>query len=228
MNIKHVFLDLDHTIWDFDENSALCFKRIFEEQKLELDVDLFLKTYIPINFSYWKLFREEKISKKELRYKRLKDVFEVLDFPISDAVIDEISNAYITYLSTYSHLIDGAIDILEYLSEKYQLHIITNGFKEVQHLKIKNAGIGQYFKTIVTSEDIGVKKPNAKIFEFAIQQAKAIVEESIMIGDSMEADVLGAFNYGIKPIHLDLHKTNENTKNEFITVNALVELKQYL
>jgi len=141
MGIKHVFFDLDHTLWDFDKNSECCFKQIFKEQALNLEVDTFLKSYIPINFKYWKLFREEKISKEQLRYSRLKDVFEVLNYPVNDSLINIISTDYIKYLSDYNNLIDGAIEILDYLTSKYNLHIITNGFKEVQHLKIKKANL---------------------------------------------------------------------------------------
>ena len=113
------------------------------------------------------------------------------------------------------------------LSKKYQLHIITNGFKEVQFLKLERSNIKGYFKTIVTSECVGVKKPNAKIFEYALQKANATVENSLMIGDSYEADVLGAFNFGIKPIYLDIDK-NKSKEEGIITINALKELKQYL
>jgi len=125
-------------------------------------------------------------------------------------------------------LIDGAIDILEYLKRKYDLHLITNGFKEVQHLKIKKSQIRKYFKTIVTSEDLGVKKPNPKIFEYALQQSKAKAGESIMIGDSLEADVYGAINFGIEAIHLDIDNIENKINKEFITINSLIELEQYL
>jgi len=228
MNIKHIFFDLDHTLWDFDKNSELCFKQIFKEQGLKLDFDLFLKTYIPINFEYWKLFREEKVTKEALRYGRLKDTFDALSYEVNDDLINIISENYITYLPNHNYLIEGSIDVLEYLVEKYKLHIITNGFKEVQYLKLDRSGIRKYFTSIVTSECVGVKKPNAKVFEYALQKANVVASESVMIGDSYEADVLGAFNVGIKPIYYDAHKTLENKENRFVTINSLLELKQYL
>lgn len=228
MNIKHVFFDLDHTLWDFDKNSELCFQQIFKEQSIRLDFNLFLKTYIPINFNYWKLFREEKISKEKLRYGRLKDTFDTLNYQISDVVIDKVSEDYISYLSNYNNLISGAIELLEYLNKKYQLHIITNGFKEVQHLKLQKSGLMKYFNTVVTSECVGVKKPNAKIFEFALTKSNAQPVDSIMIGDSYEADVLGALNAGILPVYLNLKEDKDSGKKGIITINSLLALKQYL
>ena len=165
--IEHIFFDLDHTLWDFDKNSALTFQQIFEEQNIKLDFDEFLKVYIPLNLSYWRLYREDKISKEALRYKRLKDVFDALDYEVSDELIHQISEDYINYLPNHNFLIDGTIELLEYLKPKYKLHIITNGFKEVQHKKLNNSGIRDFFDIIVTSESVGVKKPNPKIFNFA-------------------------------------------------------------
>lgn len=228
MNGKHIFFDLDHTLWDFDKNSELCFQQIFKEQGLKLNFDSFLKAYIPINFEYWKLFREEKVSKSELRYGRLKKTFEKISYAVSDDLIHTLSEEYIANMANHNYLIEGTIDILEYLSQKYQLHIITNGFKEVQHLKLENSKIKKYFKTVVTSECVGVKKPNPKVFEYALQKANATVKNSYMIGDSYEADVLGAFNFGIQPIYFDIHKKGDTKENTFITVHTLQELKQYL
>lgn len=226
-NIKHVFFDLDHTLWDFDKNSKLSFEQIFREQKIAVALDDFLEAYTPINFEYWKLYREEKVNKATLRYRRLKDTFDALNYTVNDDLINVLSEDFIKFLPNYNHLIEGTIDVLDYLSEKYQLHIITNGFKEVQDLKLEKSNIKKYFKTVITSESVGVKKPNPKIFEYALAQVSAQPQDCIMIGDNIEADILGAFNAGILPIHLELNKTT-NTKNAFAQINALNELKQYL
>lgn len=225
INIKHIFFDLDHTLWDFDKNSKLTFQQIFKEQEIKLQLDEFLKVYMPINLSYWRLFREDKIDKESLRYKRLKDVFDTLNYKVSDELINTISTDYIKYLPNYNHLFKGTIEILEYLSNKYQLHIITNGFDEVQHKKIKESGIAKYFSEVVTSESIGVKKPNPKIFNYALSKTKALAEESLMIGDSYEADVLGAINAGMLAIHFNTGKKQENG---ILAVGSLEELKQYI
>ncbi|OSY88493.1 haloacid dehalogenase [Tenacibaculum holothuriorum] len=225
MQVKNIFFDLDHTLWDFDRNSRLTFQQIFEEQKLPIALHDFLEVYIPINLSYWRLYREDKIDKKTLRYKRLKDVFDKLNFNASDKLINTISEDYIKYLPNHNYLFEDTIEVLDYLKEKYQLHIITNGFEEVQSLKLQKSGIAKYFKEIVTSESVGVKKPNPKIFEYALSITQAVPEESIMIGDSYEADIMGAIETGMLAIYF-----NQNSEKEsgVVSVNSLLDLKQYL
>jgi len=225
-NIAHVFFDLDHTLWDFDKNSALTFEKIFQLNNIDVSLDEFLEIYVPINFQYWKLYREEKIDKASLRYGRLKDAFKLLDIKVKTSMIYKLSDDYIAYLSTFNHLFDGAIEILEYLQGKYKLHIITNGFKEVQQGKLNNSNIENYFVTVTNSEMVGVKKPNPKIFEHALQVAKASNKNSIMIGDNYEADILGALNFGVDAICFNYH--NETLGNEVKQIDNLLQLKQYL
>ncbi|PQJ22979.1 YjjG family noncanonical pyrimidine nucleotidase [Tenacibaculum sp. SG-28] len=224
-HIKHLFFDLDHTLWDFEKNSELTFKRIFEEQHISIHFKDFIKVYSPINIRYWKLYRENEITKENLRYKRLKDTFDILNFSITDGLIHEISEAYIQYLPYFNHLFLGAEDILSYLKDKYSLHIITNGFEEVQKIKMDTSKISKYFDVIVTSESVGVKKPNPKVFEFALAQAKATPKESLMIGDSYEADILGALNVGMEAIHF---AEIDSDTNGVLRIKNLEELKQYL
>ncbi|SEC85495.1 putative hydrolase of the HAD superfamily [Tenacibaculum sp. MAR_2009_124] len=224
-NVKHLFFDLDHTLWDFETNSELTFKQIFKEQNIAIGFSEFFKIYSPINMKYWRSYRDNNISKEELRYKRLRETFDNLDFEISDELINIIAKDYIDYLPNYSNLLEGAIEVLEYLKSKYVLHIITNGFEEVQRQKLEKSEISHYFDVIVTSECVGVKKPNPKVFEYAMEKAKAGANESVMIGDSFEADVLGAMQVGMKAIHL---VEGKNDSTEFIAVKSLHEIKQYL
>ncbi|MDB0601663.1 YjjG family noncanonical pyrimidine nucleotidase [Tenacibaculum maritimum] len=226
MSIQHIFFDLDHTLWDFERNSELAFQRIFEERKIPISITDFLKIYKPINFKYWKLYREEKVSKEVLRYNRLKETFEELTYSISTELMISITEDHINFLSDYNHLFEGTIEILDYLKEKYELHIITNGFKEVQHLKMEKSGIKKYFTHIITAESIGVKKPDPKIFAYAMKLAKATPKNSIMIGDSYEADVIGGLDMGMSAIYCNLEK-KENIKG-ISTIQSLIELKQYL
>ncbi|MFI8379297.1 YjjG family noncanonical pyrimidine nucleotidase [Leeuwenhoekiella sp. NPDC079379] len=210
--VKHVFFDLDHTLWDFDRNSKLAFETIFEKNKIVVPVDEFLDVYSPINFQYWKYFRESKITKEQLRYGRLKKSFEGLNINIDDFLINKLSDDYITHLPDHNHLFDGALDLLENLNAKYALHIITNGFEEVQALKLKKSKIDHFFKTVTSSESVGVKKPDVKIFNHALTMAGAQVAESIMIGDTYEADILGAKNIGMRTIFFNYHKANHDHK----------------
>jgi len=145
---------------------------------------------------------------------------------VSDEMIHELSIAYINHLSTFNHLFDYTFEILDYLKDKYQLHIITNGFEEAQERKMKNSKIRDYFKTITNSEMVGVKKPNPKIFNFALDKAKASSNESIMIGDSLEADIEGAHNIGMDVIHFDYKNLYNN--NNFKRVTNLKALENHL
>jgi putative hydrolase of the HAD superfamily len=227
MKIKHIFFDLDHTLWDFEKNSNLTFSQIFKEQGLQLDVTDFLARYTSINFDYWKRYREDEISKEDLRYGRLKDTFDILKYEIDDDLIDILSEEYIRVLPSYNHLFEGVIELLDYLQSKYTLHIITNGFEEVQILKLETSGIKKYFDQIITSEAVGVKKPNPKVFMHALGLAKTTPQNSVMIGDSLEADIIGALNCGIASIHLTEENKIHNGK-KYTSVADLLEIKQYL
>lgn len=226
MKISDVFFDLDHTLWDFEKNSALAFESVFAKHEISVSLAVFLEHYIPINFKYWQLYQFEKISQYELRYGRLKEAFDALQYKISDEEILSVSDDYIYFLPQNNHLFEGAIEILDYLNAKYKLHIITNGFHEVQGNKIKNANIEHYFQTVTNSEMAGVKKPNPKIYEYAIAVAGADKETSIMIGDSYEADVEGAINFGIDAIYFNEH--NAEVSSEIKQISHLLALKNYL
>lgn len=225
-NITDVFFDLDHTLWDFDKNSGLTFEKIFSLNNIHVDTKEFLKYYEPINLEYWKLYREEKIDKASLRFGRLHDAFLAINKVVDKSLINKLSDDYITHLSTFNHLFDNAVDILEYLSVKYNLHIITNGFQEVQQKKLNHSNIAHYFKTVTNSEHVGVKKPNPKIFNYAIEIAKTNVNQTIMIGDNFEADILGASNIGMDVIFFNIN--NERIDENFKQIDNLIELKKYL
>ena len=225
-NKKHIFFDLDHTLWDFDKNSALTFEKIFELNKLAVNLNDFLEVYVPINFKYWKLYREEKVDKKTLKFSRLNDAFKAMEIDISSRMVHKLSDDYITHLCTFNHLFAGAIDLLDYLTPKYQLHIITNGFKEAQQAKLNQSNIDHYFVTVTNSEMVGVKKPNPKIFHHALHMANTTIENSIMIGDNLEADILGALNIGMDAICFNYH--NEVLGPDIIGVDHLLGIKDYL
>jgi putative hydrolase of the HAD superfamily len=218
--ITDIFFDLDHTLWDFDKNSELTFESIFKYYKVDLPLGDFLEVYLPVNRKYWKLFREGKIEQENLRFHRLSEVFETLKFTASDKLIDDLSRAYIDHLPNNNHLFPNTFEVLNYLSKNYKLHIITNGFYDVQHKKLGNSKLSPYFKTITTSEDAGVKKPNRIIFEYALDLAKTKHSQSIMIGDSLEADVEGAKAIGIDAIFFGY-----DTNYQGLQIQNLNELK---
>lgn len=224
--ITDIFFDLDHTLWDFDRNSELAFAKIFEKNAINVDLNVFFEVYFPINFQYWKWYREERVTKAQLRYGRFKKTFDALKISVTDDIIDKLSEDYIIHLPDHNFLFDGTIELLDYLKEKYTLHIITNGFEEVQMTKLKKSNIISYFNTITTSEAAGVKKPNPHIFHVALQAAKTTPEQSIMIGDTYEADILGAKKVNMKTICFNYHKLKMPDKQ--IVVDELIEIQNYL
>ena len=226
-NIKHIFFDLDHTLWHFEKNSSLTFKFLLNKYNINVGLQSFLKIYMPINFSLWNLYRDDKITKEYLRHNRLKSTFEKLNINIKPSVIDNISDDYVKHLPDNNFLLKDAITVLDYLFKKYTLHIVTNGFTEVQNTKIINSNLKKYFTCIIDSETVGVKKPHSKIFQYAFDISKATNKsQCLMIGDNYEADVRGAINNGFKAIHLN--SNSENLHKDSIIINDLISLKEIL
>ena len=223
-HITDIFFDLDHTLWDFDTNSFLAFDKIFKSQYPTIDSNFFIEIYAPINQACWKLYQVDKITHDELRYQRLKQTFDLMNYSISDDAIDKIATDYITFLPDNNQLFKGAIEVLEYLKPKYHLHIITNGFAEVQDKKIANSGLKKYFNTITNSEMAGVKKPHPSIFNHALILAETNIKQSIMIGDSVDADVQGALDFGMEAILFD--PNNQFPLTGISRINQLIELKK--
>lgn len=224
--ISDVFFDLDHTLWDFERNSALTFQKILREHKVEVNLTEFLQVYAPINLEYWKLYREERISKSELRYGRLKRAFDEINYEVSTPLINSLSQDYIRYLSSFNHLFPNTVEILQYLKPRYNLHIITNGFQEVQEKKLRNANILGYFDQIINSEMAGVKKPNPHIFKMALEKAGVQAKNALMIGDSLEADILGAQAVGFHTLHFNAN--SDQVHEHCYMIHDLSEIKTYL
>jgi len=224
--VTDVFFDLDHTLWDFEKNSALTFDKILDNHNITIELPDFLEVYIPLNLAFWKLYRENKISKEDLRYQRLKKVFNELKYQVSDETINQLAIDYIEHLSSYNHLFPNTFEVLDYLKPKYKLHIITNGFQEIQEKKMVKSNIRYYFDQIINSEMAGVKKPNPIIFELALQSAKTTSQHSIMIGDNIEADILGAQAVGFHAIHFNAH--NDPQHRVCPMIHDLREIKTYL
>ena len=224
--ITDVFFDLDHTLWDFDRNSSLAFARVFAKYDISLPLENFLREYEPINLVYWKKYRDGHINKEALRRGRLADAFAVFDLRFPVEIIDDLASCYIEELPVDNHLFDNTHEILEYLSIKYRLHIITNGFRKVQHLKLKNSGINQFFQTVTTSEEVGFKKPHPSVFRAALQKASAAAESSVMIGDNLEADILGAQGVGMHSLYFNCRK--EKISKSLNAIKSLSEIRDFL
>lgn len=224
--ISDIFFDLDHTLWDFERNSALTYQRLFEEHDIGLPLQEFLGHYVPLNLQFWKKYREGRITKEKLRYERLKTVFDRMGFPVPDPTIHTLSEAYIEHLSSYTHLIPNCLEVLEYLKGRYRLHIITNGFEEVQFRKLRNSRIDGYFQEVVNSDRAGVKKPDPRIFRMALEATGIAPEQGVMIGDSLEADIKGAKSVGLQALHFNIHQEPDHQICPII--KDLREIKSYL
>ena len=224
--VQHIFFDLDHTLWDFEKNSGATFKSIFKEWNFEFSLEVFLDFYNPINHYYWKQYRENMISEVELRYLRLEKTFEAMKVSFSQSLLERVAELYIQQLSTHTELFEDTISVLEYLSSKYTLHIITNGFEHVQQRKLENSRIARFFKTVLTAEKIGVKKPHPTIFLSAMKTAEVLPEHAMMIGDSLEADIQGALKLGMQAIHFNSHK--EAYHDECLIIDRLSDLTNLL
>lgn len=232
MQYKHLFFDLDHTLWDFEANSRQTLEELYQSLSLKEkgihDFDLFHKKYLAHNDKLWDRYRNGYIKVDELRWKRM--WLALLDFKIADEKLArEMGTIFLDLLPTRKLLFPYTIEILNYLAEKnYQLHLITNGFEKTQHGKLKSSGLDRYFLKVITSEGSNSLKPHKEIFEYAFQRTGASPSESIMIGDTIEVDILGAVNAGIDQVHVN-HLTKEvqlvNGKAPTYTVYSLKELE---
>jgi putative hydrolase of the HAD superfamily len=224
--LEHIFFDLDHTLWDFDRNSKLAYQEIFEKNDVQFPIDQFIAIYEPLNLEFWRKYRNNELTREELKYQRLKTAFDACEFAVSDENINLFADLYLEYLPKYNHLFKGCIAMLTDLSSTFNLHCITNGFIEVQEKKLVNSNLKPFFKTILTAEEAGVKKPDPAIFKIALDRAGARPSNSLMIGDSYEADILGARNMGMQTIYFDPLGLNAN--KEGVRVDELPQITSLL
>jgi len=203
---NHIFFDLDHTIWDFDKNAEEALLELYAIHRLQdiglNSAQLFIETYTRNNHRLWAEYHVGKISKDELRDARFKQTF--LDLGVHPDVIPEgFEDEYVQLCPTKTNLFPHAHETLRYLQAKYTLHLISNGFKDSTRIKIAGTNLAGYFQNVIISEDVGVNKPDKAIFQHAIDLAGATIDESVMIGDSLEADIYGALNFGMDAIYFN-------------------------
>jgi putative hydrolase of the HAD superfamily len=231
MKYKHLFFDLDHTLWDFDANA----RKTLEQLHLDLnlpekgihDFDLFYRNYLVHNEKLWAKYRNGQIRQDELRLKRM--WLSLLDFKIADeALARQMNELFLQLLPTRTLLFPDTIEVLQYLRDKgYGLHLITNGFDEVQHNKLRYSGLAEFFEVVVTSECSNSLKPQKEIFEYALNKTGAKVEESLMIGDTLDVDVVGALNVGMDAVHVNYNGAEQEVEPTY-TIYHLRELKNFL
>lgn len=199
----HIFFDLDNTLWDFKSNSKLAMLSTFQLLGLDnkkVSFEDFYAVYTKHNEQLWTAYRNQQVKKKDLTFQRFQFTFEELGISGIDAA--QMNDLYLDEMPKQKNLMPGAKDVLESLKAKnYHLYIITNGFKEVQHKKLKSSGLENYFTKIFISEELRTPKPDPDIFEYALKSANARKSKSLMIGDDWEVDILGALRFGINAVY---------------------------
>jgi putative hydrolase of the HAD superfamily len=228
--INFIFFDLDHTLWDFESNSKIALKNTFEKFVQNryplITYKNFEQTYEAINLDLWDKYRKKLITVNDLKMKRFKDTFEKFDVRLNDSAIEEINEFYLYDLSEQSILIEHTEYILEKLSEKYELGILTNGFKETQIRKMKNSGIDKYFSVLVSSDEANAIKPDKKIFDYAVNKTKHKHENILYIGDDLKNDIIAGKEAGLQGIWLNILSDERHPEVE--TVLSLKELENLL
>ncbi len=229
---KHIFFDLDHTLWDHTLNSSIALEEAFcRYQLFEMGiptVEMFCKQFNAVNYELWEKYESGVISQKELRDTRFVRIFDFFGVKCFDK-FDELSDFYIQTSTMKPHLLPNTNEILAYLKPKYQLHIITNGFVEIQKIKLENSKIAHYFDQLITSEHSGFKKPHPKMFDYAMGLVKALPQDCLMVGDTFQTDILGAQASGVDAVFYNSeNRIQEKTTKPFFEINDLIELKSFL
>ncbi|MCK5847350.1 MAG: YjjG family noncanonical pyrimidine nucleotidase [Bacteroidales bacterium] len=230
MKYKHIFFDLDRTLWDFDANSEEVLLDMYNKFDITtlacIDSQEFIDNYREVNHSLWAQYRVGEISKGFLSTQRFYKTMQLFD--VDDlSMAKEMGEYYVKESPFKKRLFAGAIPLLESLSSKYKLHLITNGFAEVQYIKLEQSGLEKYFEEVIISEETDWKKPHPEIFKFAMEKAGAIVEESIMIGDDLKADIIGAAEIEMDQIWVNFDNTYAGFKPTY-TVGKLLDILQIL
>ena len=226
---KHLFFDLDHTLWDFDTNAKFAMQELFAhlqlEEKIAAPFDAFYENYLEHNRRLWDRYHKGYINTEDLKWKRMWRT--LLDFKIGDeALAREMSAGFLEFLPVKKEVFPYTFEILDYLGAKgYRLHLITNGFEKVQHTKLKHSGLHKYFEQVITSERSNSMKPKPEIFEFALKLAGAEAAESIMLGDNLDADIAGAINFGLDNVFVN-HTNVETLLKPTYIIKHLKELEE--
>jgi putative hydrolase of the HAD superfamily len=230
LKYRHLFFDLDHTLWDFETNADETLRHLFQHHDLGrygiFTVEEFIRVYSDVNHGLWRLYQSNKISQTQLRNVRFPRTLTKLGLT-EEQVPTDISEQFTELLPQKSAVFPFTYEVLEYLRPKYELHLITNGFKEVQHVKLASSGLTEYFQEMVTSQCCGHLKPDPRIFQHALERTGAKAQESLMIGDNLECDVLGAFNAGIDQVYFNPEKRRHFAQITY-EISCLRELKEIL
>jgi putative hydrolase of the HAD superfamily len=227
---KHIFFDLDHTLWDYDANASDSLRELFDRFGLNrypnMTADYLIEAFFSVNYDLWSLYNNHQIQRKDIRERRFPTIFKRMGLSKAD-MPETIEEDYVALCPTKSRTFPNAAEVLDYLSSKYRLHIITNGFNGIQENKLVASGIRDFFDVIITSESANQRKPNPDIFHLAMDQAGADIRQAIMIGDNLASDIQGAKNVGMDHIWFNPQKTFTHVEVQH-EIHNLIELKSLL
>jgi putative hydrolase of the HAD superfamily len=225
-----LFFDLDHTLWDFDANARETLLELYDTYQLsELGIESaekFIEVYTDHNHRLWRDYHNGLISKEQLRSSRFRLTFEHFELP-EHLIPRQFEDDYVSICPTKTNLFEGTHEVLSILKNDYKLHIITNGFLESQEMKMSRTNLKQYFEEVFISEVIGLYKPDIALFNHALVAVGAESHEVLMIGDSLEADILGAKNAGIDQVYFNPLSDPHNYEVTY-EINKLHELLAFL
>ncbi|MBK7850232.1 MAG: noncanonical pyrimidine nucleotidase, YjjG family [Bacteroidetes bacterium] len=223
---KHLFFDLDNTLWDFERNSTEALTELYHKYSLQKlgvsSLEIFLEKYKERNAMMWDEYRLGKIDKATLRDKRFQLTFWDMGLDAETAP-NELPDEYLRISPRKTHLFPHAHETLSYLCSKYTLHIITNGFVEAQEIKLQASDLEKYFAEIIISEHTGYKKPDINIFNYSMQKAGASADECVMIGDGLDVDIAGARNAGWDTVYFNPFEI-PHTESVTFEIKSLDEL----
>ncbi|TCJ13962.1 noncanonical pyrimidine nucleotidase, YjjG family [Flaviaesturariibacter flavus] len=227
----HLFFDLDHTLWDFDANARATLEQLHLDLKLPErgihDFDAFYQSYIGHNEKLWDRYRKGYIKQDELRIKRM--WLTLLDFKVADEALSrQLSELFLQLMPTRTRVFPDTREVLTYLQERgYGLHMITNGFEQIQHMKLRVSGLDTFFRHVITSEGSNSLKPQPAIFHYAMEKAGTIASKSLMIGDALDIDVAGARGVGMDAVHVNYNGVPQSFQPTY-TITALKQLMDFL
>lgn len=230
MQYKNLFIDLDDTLWDIHHNGRECLKEIYRDYGYDEFFETFddyYNVYMPSNNHLWALYRQGEIRKEELIVERF--LVPVRPFGINDPdYAKQLSDDFLDRTTRETKLVDGAMELLEYLYPKYRMYILSNGFREVQYKKIQNSGLKPFFEKVFLSEDAGINKPHPDMFTYALKNSNSRRDQTLMIGDSWDADIVGARNSRIAQIWFNPTQEEPIDFQPTYTVSHLQEIKGIL
>ncbi len=227
---KNLFIDLDDTLWDTAHNNKECLEELYADRQWNryyASFEAFYAIYMPHNLGLWAQYRQHAIDRQTLIIERFRYILRPMGIDDVPSAL-EVNNDFLLRTTTKTRLIPDAIELLAYLRPYYRLFILSNGFREVQFKKLANSGLAPYIDRMILSEDAGIQKPHKGIFDFALTTTNSRRSESLMIGDSWEADIEGARQSGIDQLWLNPDDAPPAGFTPTYTVQSLQDIRHIL